>query len=131
MGRQNGTPQNGACDSPSGKCGTQSSSWFQTGVGRQINSMWEGGSKNDQTDSPTLQDMNNEVVALAEKVAGHNHTMNAGEKRALVVMRGFIAQMQKDSIVQHAEDQKEVDSSRNLIGKCAAQAKAKFVHRAS
>jgi len=125
--RQNETSQNGACDSPSGKCGTQSSSWFQTGVvGRQMNSMWEGKNGKDETGSPTLQEMNDEVLALAERVAGHDHTMSDDEKQALVTMRGFISRMQKDSVVQHGEDQEEVDRSRDMIGKCAAQAKEKL-----
>merc|ERR1711953_622794 len=82
---------------------------------------WEGG-----TNPPTLQDINRDVGALAEKVAGHNHPMSETEKRALVTMRGFIKEMQRNSVVQHAEDQKEIDRSRNLIQECSGQTKAKL-----
>jgi len=89
---------------------------------------WEKERKSDKAkaNSQTLRNINQDVETLAEKVAGHNHTMSKDEKQALLVMRGFIKKLQRDSILQHAEDQQEVDRSRQLIQDCSDQTKAKL-----
>merc|ERR1719210_2986 len=62
------------------------------------------------------------VEGLAEKVAGHDYTLSTEEKNAIASIKKFIEQMLKDIVTQRNEDQKEVNTIKNLIEGCATSA---------
>merc|ERR1719297_741795 len=62
------------------------------------------------------------VEGLAEKVVGHDYTLSDAENNALASIRKFVDRLLKDIVTQRDEDQKEVDSIKDLIEGCATSA---------
>merc|ERR1719210_3180231 len=62
------------------------------------------------------------VEGLAEKVAGHDYTLSDSENSALSSIRKFVDRLLKDIVTQRDEDQKEVNSIKDLIEGCATSA---------
>merc|ERR1719410_399034 len=62
------------------------------------------------------------VEGLAEKVAGHDYTLSDAENSALSSIRKFVDRLLKDIVTQRDEDQKEVNSIKDLIEGCATSA---------
>jgi len=73
-------------------------------------------------DQESLSGMNEVVVALAEKVAGHNYSMTASEKQAMDVIENFIKLLFNTSKTQFDEDQGEVNRARDAIQGCTTDA---------
>jgi len=75
---------------------------------------------------------NSDVLAFVEEMvqgtvaraSGHNWTMTEEEKEAIEHAKQVIRDMVNTSLVQHAEDQAEVDRARDLIENCSTLTKA-------
>jgi len=73
-------------------------------------------------DQESLNGMNEVVLALAEKVVGHNYSMTASEKQAMDIIENFIQLLFNTSKTQFDEDQGEIDRARDAIQGCTTDA---------
>ena len=64
------------------------------------------------------------LQSLVAKVDGHNYTLSKPEKTALETIGLMVGKMQNASVMQHAEDQQEVNRMRDLIQNCTSDAAA-------
>jgi hypothetical protein len=71
-----------------------------------------------------ITNIGNYVESLVADVVGHNYTMSEPERAALKVIQELVSKMQNASIIQHAEDQAELDTMRDLVQNCSLDAAA-------
>jgi hypothetical protein len=71
-----------------------------------------------------LVDVISYVQRLSGNVATQNYTMSETEKKALMLIKQMVGQMQKASEAEHIEDQSEIYRMQGLINNCSSDAQA-------